>query len=200
MKKLTPEEAQTIQYYNKEASEWVSSHSSGRFWGEEIDRFHELLPSGKLLEIGSGGGRDARELISLGYEYTGTDISEGLLKEARKYNPEATFLEQSVYDLDFPESSFDGFWASAVLLHIPKVRIAEALESIHRIVKSNGLGFIAVKQGEGEKVEDEGRFFAYYSDDEFKKKLRENFEVVERKIRPMSEKTIWLVYIVRVKK
>lgn len=201
MKRLSPEEEQTIQFYDTKAADWVSGHSSGRFWGKEIDKFHELLLSGKLVEIGSGGGRDAQELIKLGYDYTGTDVSQGLIEIASKYNPGATFLKQSVYGLDFPENSFDGFWASAVLLHIPKARIGEALGSIHKIVKPDGLGFIAVKQGNGEKVEDEGRFFAYYSDEEFKTKLSENgFEIAESHIRPMSEKTVWLVYLVKVRK
>jgi ubiquinone/menaquinone biosynthesis C-methylase UbiE len=199
--KISKEEEKTTKFYDDNAEEWVSSHSGGRFWGGEIDRFYELLPSGKLLEIGSGGGRDAKDLIKLGYEYVGTDISEGLLKEARKHNPGATFLKQSVYDLDFPENTFDGFWASAVLLHIPKDRISEALGTIHNVVKAGGIGFIAIKQGLGEKVEKEGRFFAYYDNGEFKDKLEESdFEIVDSKVRPVSENTTWLIYFVKVKK
>ena len=59
-------------------------------------------------------------MIAFGYDYTGTDISTGLLNEARKKVPGQSFYEMSVYDLDFPEGTFDGFWASAILLHIPK--------------------------------------------------------------------------------
>lgn len=201
MKELTPVENNTIKFYDSQASEWVSNHSSMRFWGDEIDRFHELLPSGRLLEVGSGGGRDAMELIKLGYEYTGTDISEGLLEEARRFNPGASFLRQSVYNLDFSVNSFDGFWASAVLLHIPKYRIGEALESIHRVIEDNGIGFIAVKQGDGEKVEADGRFFVYYTEAEFAERLQlSNFEIIESRINQMSNKTIWLVNFVKAVK
>lgn len=207
--KLSPEEEATVKTYNRSASEWVSKHSSERFWGEEMARFHELLPSGKILEIGSGGGRDAKELIALGYDYVGIDVSEGLLEEARKVNPDALFLQKSLYELDFPENSFDGFWTSATLLHIPKSRINEALTNIHGVVKADGIGFISVKKGEGERVEEDEpemedkrpRRFSYYSDEEFKEVLkRNNFEVIESKVRLMSERTTWLIYFVRVKK
>lgn len=114
----------------------------------------ELLPTGKVLEIGSGGGRDAKELIAKGYKYTGTDVSKGLLEEARKANPSTVFLRQSVYDLDFPDNTFDGFWASAVLLHIPKDRIDEALSRLRAVVRNDGIGFISIKQGEGQKIEE----------------------------------------------
>ena len=207
--RLTKEEEQTMRTYDTSASEWSSKYSSKRFWGEEMDRFGELFPTGKVLEIGSGGGRDAKELIAKGYEYTGTDVSQGLLEEAKKANPNATFLQQSVYDLDFPDDTFDGFWASAVLLHIPKDRIDEALGRLHSVVRSDGVGFISIIQGEGQKiVEDEPdmvdkrtRLFAYWQDDEFQEALKRNkFEVVETKVRPMSERTTWLVYFVKVKK
>lgn len=207
--RLTKEEEQTMMTYDTSASEWASKHSSERFWGEEMDRFQELLPTGKVLEIGSGGGRDAKELIASGYEYTGTDVSQGLLEEAKKANPNTPFLHQSVYDLDFPDDTFDGFWASAVLLHIPKDRIDEALGRLHSVVRNDGIGFISIKQGEGQKIEEDEpdmeekrtRLFSYWQDDEFQEALKRNeFEVIDTKVRPMSERTTWLVYFVRNKK
>lgn len=207
--KLTPEEVQTMKTYDTQSVDWASKHSSERFWGEEMDRFEKLLPEGKVLEIGSGGGRDAKELIAKGYDYTGTDISQGLLEEAKKANPGAKFLQQSVYDLDFPKNTFDGFWASAVLLHIPKGRIDEALGRLHSVIRNNGVGFISIKQGEGQKIEEDEpdmterriRLFAYWQDEEFREALkRNNFEVVDTGFKPMSERTKWLIYFVRVKK
>lgn len=198
---LTKEEEQTVRTYDINAAEWASQHASERFWGQEMDRFSELLPNGKVIEIGSGGGRDAKELIAKGYEYTGTDVSEGLLEEAKKVNPDTTFIKQSVYDLDFPNDTFDGFWASAVLLHIPKERIDEAMGKLHGVVINNGIGFISIKQGEGQRIDEETRLFSYWQDDEFQDVLKRNgFEVIETISRPMSERTTWLVYFVRVEK
>ena len=50
------------------------------------------------------------------------------------------------YKLNFPSGSFDGFWASASLLHIPKNKIHQVLSDIKNIIKPNGIGFISLKQ------------------------------------------------------
>lgn len=203
MTKLTKDEEATKQNYDKIASIWVPHHLTPKFWGDELDKFHKHLPKGRILEIGCGGGRDARELTELGYDYIGTDVSTGLLAEARKNNPGVRFEEKSVYDLDFTEK-FDGFWCAAVLLHIPKKRIDEALKAIKRNVKIGGVGFIAIKEGDGEKMDhssdkDGGdRFFAYWQNEEFKKVLTKNgFEILHQNYMPMSKRTKWLCYIVK---
>lgn len=111
--------------------------------------------------------------------------------------------------MDYPESSFDGFWTSATLLHIPKSRIDEALRSIHRVVRPERVGFISIKKGEGEKIEvdepqmtgERKRLFSYYSREEFREALKRNgYKVVEERIRPMSERTTRLIYFVEVVK
>ena len=204
MSALTPDEETTLKTYNKLAKQWSSAHLEPEYWKEEFAKFHELLPGGRLLEVGCGGGRDARQLIKMDYDYTGTDISAGLLSEAKQNNPGATFIQMSLYDLDFDEP-FDGFWCMAVLLHIPKKRIAEALQAIRRNIKHDGVGCVVIKEGDSERIESDeeydgdGRFFAYWRNDEFKQVLKANgFEVVAENYRPMSERTKWLVYYVRV--
>ena len=201
--RLTKEEQETIQSYDKYGKQWAASHLDFDFWAPELRGFKKYLPEGRVLEIGSGGGRDARELIKAGYEYTGTDISKGLLEAAKKYNLGAKFLLKSVYDLDFPKDYFDGFWACAVLLHIPKSRIDKALRQLYRITKPRGVGFISVKKGKGEKITiepppDGKRFFAYYSLKEFETiLLKNNFKILFSKERKKTEKTTWLIYFVR---
>lgn len=198
--KLPPEEKITLETYNTTAKQWSEKHATVGFWKKEMGIFRTLLPTGKILEIGSGGGRDAKELVALGYKYIGTDISIGLIEVAKRENPHETFLVQSVYDLDFPEGTwFDGFWASAVLLHIPKARIDEALQRIAKFMRNGAIGFISLKQGSGERLEEDKRFFAYYSEEEFRRVLqRNNFGIVQTTVHSMGEKTTWLCFFVRV--
>ncbi len=205
--KLTAAEKLTLKTYDTNAKAWAQKHSSPGYWADGMATFKKLLPQGKILEIGAGGGRDARELVRAGYEYIGIDISSRLLIQARKNNPGVNFIHQSVYDLDFPENFFDGFWTSATLLHIPKSRIKIALGKIYAVIKPGGVGFISIKQGRGEKIEadepqlpgDRRRLFAYYTQDEFKKILQQNgYQILESRIRPMSERTTWIIYFVKV--
>jgi SAM-dependent methyltransferase len=202
---LTSEEVATRIAYDAMASTWSAQHDTKGFWAEELKRFYELLPTGRLLEIGAGGGRDAKELVAHGYEYVGTDVSTGLLDVARQQLPGTNFLEQSVYDLAFREP-FDGFWASAVLLHIPKDRIGEALQRIRTVMKPGAPGFISMKDGEGEMIQldkvngmDMERLMVLWGKDEFADALASNgYEVVDYMFHPMSETTKWHCFFVKV--
>lgn len=207
---LTPEEKITIDSYNLFGADWAATHSSPGFWAKELEAFNKYLPDGHVLEIGAGGGRDARELIAAGYDYTGIEPSSSLLAIAQKANPTASFFRQTVYEMDFPDDNFDGFWAAAVLLHIPKARLGEALNEMSRVVRSGGKGFISLMEGEGEKVEAQTSFkrnFVYYQADEFKTALnKNNYRILELGSRTdkFGAKTIkdrtWLTFIVEVNK
>lgn len=202
-----PEEQATIETYNKVAKVWSVKHHQEDFWAMEMKRFQKLLPGGKILDVGCGGSRDAYGLLALGFEYVGTDVSDALLSIAKKDHPEQRFYNQSVYELSFPSSEkFDGFWCSAVLLHIPKRRINEALARIRLVIKQGAIGFISIKDGAGEKLEAETwtngeihkRFFSYWSKDEFSQTLTQNnFEVLDYLYRPDSKATRWHCFFVK---
>ncbi|HEU5005043.1 MAG TPA: class I SAM-dependent methyltransferase [Candidatus Saccharimonadales bacterium] len=203
MTKLTPQEEITKQSYDSVAADWADTHKTVKFWQDNFDEFFRLLPSGRLLEIGCGSGRDARELIGQGYDYVGTDISGPQLEQARKNNPGADFKQVSLYDLDF-DKPFDGFWAAAVLIHVPKSRIDEALSSITKNMKAKAIGFIAMKEGEGEELQTKDYlkntpyFFAFWQRGEFREVLtRHGMTTLHEDYIPMSHGTKWLTYIVR---
>lgn len=201
---FTKKEKITIAAYNKFAAQWTANHTATDIFDNAFPAFKKYLPKGKVLEIGCGGGRDAKKLKQAGYDYVGVDVSIGLLEEARKNNPKLTFLLQDIYQLQFP-FLFDGFWCAATLLHIPKSKIHEVSQSIHQVVKPNGVGFICVKQGGGDMVLDEDkygkRYFSYYTQDEFSEILAANgFSILETSILPVSHKTTWLNFFVKVKK
>lgn len=199
-------ESKTINYYNQQTDKWVAKHanqSDETWWGPEMERFHELLPGGRVLEIGFGGGRDAKSLINYGYEYIGTDASEGFLAAARKANPSGKFIIKNVHDLDFPDEDFDGFWTAATLLHIPLDLIEDALAKVSRVVKKGGTGFISLKKGEGERSDEEtGRHFTYWQKENFSEVLKKaGFSVIDfRKVAPGDKsgtKDTWLCFYVR---
>lgn len=207
--KLTPEEKLTVKAYNDGASAWGREHADLDYWKEEFLTFKKLLPKGKVLEIGCGGGRDAKVLLSMGYDYVGTDIAKEFVKVAKEFVPKGKFLTRSAYDLGFKDNEFNGFWASAVFLHIPKKRMDEALTELKRVIKPDGIGFIAVKQGKGEPIIEEDfagkgsskRFWAFYHKPEFDEVLkRNNYEIVSYRKWMKSKRTTWLIYFVKNKK
>jgi ubiquinone/menaquinone biosynthesis C-methylase UbiE len=199
---LTDRERQTIEYYDRYAEEWAQRRkktTEPSFWNEELRELNRLkVPEGKILELGSGSGREALELIEMGYEYTGVDVSQELLKIARKRSPFSQFLHTTAYHLPFAPETFDAFFSWAMLPHIPKHRIDEALSSLKRVLKPGAMGFIAMREGEGEKQEKEtGRWFSYYQQEEFEKILQKNgFKMELKNKKPSRADLVWLTFFV----
>lgn len=147
----------------------------------------------KLLEIGSGTGRDSLLLSPL-YNYTGTDVAEGFIEVSRRKTkgilPAEVFAPVNVYDLaeHFLLGSFDLFWSCATLLHCSKHRMKEALGAIHSVVKPGAVGFISLKEGDGEELDRFNgvpRYFFYWQREEFEKELEKaGFKVIEFFVKP----------------
>lgn len=201
---LAEEEEITKKSYDKHGHAWARKYQDEEFYREEYAKFKTFLPAGRVIDIGCGAGRDAKALIELGYEYTGVDISDTLLDICKLKLPRAKFLKKSVYDLSFA-SKFDGFWCTAVLLHIPRDRIDEAMTGIKSVLKSGSVGFLTLKDGEGDELEDfeiEGkkltRFYTYWSKNDFEEVLkRHDFKVIEYNYRPVNSRQHWHCFFVR---
>ena len=202
---LTNQEQQTVNYYNQQGKGWVEQQSPVSFWAQEIETFKQLLPTGKIIEIGVGAGLEAQLLLNQKtYDYVGIDISPTMLAMAQQRNPEAKFMEASLHELPFSSDTFDGFWAALVFLHVPKNRIDQALLSLTKVLKKNACGFISLKGGYGEETDKEtNRFFSYFTSDEFTNILKKHHFIVEKnyerkEIKRIKEHT-WLVFFVTYK-
>jgi SAM-dependent methyltransferase len=202
---LTEEEQITKKTYDNLADKWMQTHTTPQFWKDDMEKFQELVPIGKILEIGCAAGRDGEELAKMGYGYVGTDVSKKLVQLAKKNHPDLDFRAVSIYELDFPQK-FDGFWCVATLVHIPNKRINEALQAIKRNLKPGAIGYLTVKEGSGQHLEKkidldgEGRLFSYWQNDEFKEALNRNgFEVVAQNYKPHSARSKWLTFLVKSK-
>ena len=164
----------------------------GPFWKREFPIFKKLIKGKKVVDLGCGAGRDAVIFLKHKFDYLGVDISKGMLAEARKRAPKGKFKAMDLYKLKLPKESFDGFWASASLLHIPKKKIVNVLKSARALLREGGIGFISVKKKKklGEeilikdmyegRVKNAKRFFANYTKSEFKTILEKSgFTVIK---------------------
>lgn len=190
---ITPEEQETIDSYNIIAKPWVDHRISGNFYLDELNQFKELLPPpGNVIDLGCAGGRESVWFKQNGYEYVGVDASSEMIVEARKKFPDSTFERMELSHLEFEDGAFDGFWAAAVLLHISRKNIVPVLKEIKRIIKPGAVGFISIKQGQGEafRTWDEipnspKGFFVFYEIDEFKRILLEaGFAIIQNSRKP----------------
>lgn len=169
-----------------------------------------LNPAGcAFLDLGCGTARDYDIATKAGMKYTGADLSENMLRSARKEHPEGKFFQMDVTNLDFEPETFDIVWACAILLHLMPDDLEKALAEISRVLKQNGVLWVALeKLLEGEKKAEmkvsnkDGvlieRFFERYAAGEFEEVLsKAGFRVIcsgEREEGEFGDKT-WLWYL-----
>jgi SAM-dependent methyltransferase len=120
----------------------------------------------RVLDLGCGAGRDTRRLLNEGYRAIGLDYAPTLLQIAAQASA-GKLVDADLRCLPFKCGSFDAVWAVASLLHIPKRDIAGVLAGVAQIVERDGLLFTSMKRGVGEELDGEGRFFAFYSENEW---------------------------------
>ena len=68
---------------------------------------------------------------------------------------------------------YDGIWANFSLLHAPKAEMPAHLARLRHALRPGGLFHIGMKTGEGEKRDQLGRHYAYYTEAELSGLLTE---------------------------
>ncbi|WKZ30085.1 MAG: class I SAM-dependent methyltransferase [Candidatus Dojkabacteria bacterium] len=118
----------------------------------EADLFvKDLPPNGRILDIGCGAGTHLKYFNELGYNVTGIDISEEMVKICQNQNLPAVVGD--IETIMFPEDHFDGIWAHTSLIHFPKEQLENIIIGICRFLKPAGKLFIAVREGETDGYE-----------------------------------------------
>jgi len=93
-------------YYRENDPETMPWFSAGldRDVREAVGRLS--LEGGRLLDLGSGPGTQAVELAKMGFEATGSDISEAAVRRAADLG-HASFVADDILDTRLPEGGFD---------------------------------------------------------------------------------------------
>lgn len=137
----------------------------------DIEEFVARLGSGaRVLEIGSGGGRDARLMEELGLSVRRTDITPAFVTLLRGQGLDADLLDPLVDDLSSPSGEYDGVWANASLLHVDRVDLPIVLARLADVTRAGGLLRVSLKEGDGDGWSTHGsisspRHFAYWRAD-----------------------------------
>ena len=146
----------TIRYYDDHADQYVQDTVGVEMQPLYVPFLELISPGGKILDAGCGSGRDSKAFKDRGFVVTAIDASENMANHASR------LLEQPVsvvrlQDVAFT-SEFDGIWACASLLHVPRHEIDDVLLRLIRALKPHGVCFLSFKEGDGER-QDGGRYF-----------------------------------------
>ena len=160
-----------------------------------IDRYSKfvsnMMDSGRILDAGCGTGRFVKYFRSDGFRVTGIDTSQSMLEIAAIDNPGTEFIVMDMRSLTFPSNHFDGIWNSGCILHLEKDGVVSAFRESARVLKKDGIFYIATRTGDEDSatVEEstEGGKIAvnYYSSATLRSLLEmEGFEIVGMYVEP----------------
>ncbi|TIX88793.1 class I SAM-dependent methyltransferase [Rhizobium sp. P44RR-XXIV] len=127
-----------------------------------LDAFLAALPAGaSILELGCGAGQDAAYMLSRGFDITPTDGSAELAGEAEKLIGRPVRIMR--FETLDASAAFDGIWAEASLLHVPRSDLANIIDRILRALKDGGIFHSSFKAGDAEGHDTLGRYYNYPS-------------------------------------
>lgn len=151
----------TVRSYDRAAADYAAEAAAMPAWvGTEIDAFVTALGgAGRVLEIGSGGGRDALALEGRGISVRRTDIAQGFVDLLRAGGFDAAQLDPLSDDLSDPQNPgtpYDGVWACACLIHVARDDLGTVLRRLAAATRVGGRLHASVRDGDGEDVATEG--------------------------------------------
>lgn len=151
-------------YYEEHAKEYAAS-TLNLDLSSLYKRFLPLIPGGGLiLDAGSGSGRDTLAFLKSGYQVEAFDASQKLCEISSKLTGVQTLRLRFQ---DFNEANrYDGIWACASLLHVPKVDLCDTLVRLVVALRPAGTFYMSFKHGGAERIAGDGRFYNDVTEDE----------------------------------
>lgn len=140
----------SISYYDANAEAYFSDTVYADVSGLRERFLAHVPPRGHILDAGCGSGRDARVFAEAGYQITAFDASAEMVKRAAAYTGLA--VTQMTFDDMAWVDEFDGIWACATLLHVPRDKLSSTFARFARALRRGGVWYLSVKHGTDDRV------------------------------------------------
>jgi SAM-dependent methyltransferase len=200
-------DSETKRYYEKHAEQWASRKTNSFHHQKQFERFAALLPPGaRVLDIGCAAGIHVPLFLGIGrhIKYVGIDTSRRFLRLARSRYPQLTFTETDILDRkSLPPGRFAGFWAGAVLMHVPLEHWPIMFENIESKMRPGAVGYLSLPVAHPSgQAEDDPRHFTLLSPREQRAQLSARaWEILNSgTLDSFTTKAVWRWYIVRLPK
>ena len=149
----------TIQSYTESAREYdgqVSARPPRYIAGALRRMMRHVPPGGLILEVGSGTGRDADFIESLGGKVRRTDATQAFLDLQAERGKNGERLNLLTDSLGGP---YDAILAICVLIHVERAATPRVLRKIRRALRPGGAFLTALWAGTGQT---HGRYHMTY--------------------------------------
>lgn len=111
---------------------------------------------GRILDAGTGSGRDAQAFRSAGFEVAAFDASPAMVRAATMFS--GVPVRHLRFETFKWEHAFEGIWACASLLHVARADLPNVLQRLADHIVPGGILYASFKFGTGDRRKD-GRDF-----------------------------------------
>ncbi|MEO5954290.1 MAG: methyltransferase domain-containing protein [Nitrospiraceae bacterium] len=197
--------AQTLETYDREARVFLTRWGKPRYKRPALlVEWLSLLPQRAiLLDLGCGGGQDARYLKAAGYRVIGLDRTLPLLRFGKTRVSSLPLVLADMRFLPLHSGRLEGIWAAASLMHLPKPAAGQVFLELHRLMGPGGLLAATLTYGTRSRILERGwlpgRYFARWRKAELANALRHaGWEIVMlRVVTNQERKGLWLNLVAR---
>lgn len=149
--------SETRAYYDQNAEQYYRATVDADLSALH-ERFLAYIPEGgRILDAGSGSGRDTLAFLKRGCTVDAFDASAALTRLSSRLTGQTTAV-MSFGDVK-SQSTYDGIWACASLLHVPLARLPATLRTLVEALKLGGAIYASFKYGTGERRSEDRRAF-----------------------------------------
>jgi 2-polyprenyl-3-methyl-5-hydroxy-6-metoxy-1,4-benzoquinol methylase len=146
----------SVEFYERNAEDFFR-RSVAADMAQGWRAFTDLLkPGSRVLDAGCGSGRDTLALSRMGFEVTAMEASPRLAELARAHTGRPVHI--LTFDRVAWREAFEGVWACASLLHVPRVELPGAIQRLRDALVPGGVLWMSFKYGTIER-QTAGRHF-----------------------------------------
>ncbi|MBL0340032.1 MAG: methyltransferase domain-containing protein [Bacteroidetes bacterium] len=145
LEKYTDEAKRYDQHRFHSTAGQITKKLRNGFFFEILRKYNLVAPDKKIIDVASGTGRVALELVTMGYKkVVATDLTNAMLDISRSKLPEQykNNLDYHIADmkkLPFDSESFDGATMGAFFYLIPLEEYGPYVKDVHRVLKKEGI-------------------------------------------------------------
>jgi SAM-dependent methyltransferase len=136
----------SVRYYEENAQSYFDATVTANVEALRARFLRHVRSGGRILDAGCGSGRDLRAFADAGYDAVGFDASAKLAGLAAAHSGCPVMVLR--FEDMFYAKEFDGVWACASLLHVPRDRLPEVLQRCMQALRSAGALYVSFKRGE----------------------------------------------------
>jgi SAM-dependent methyltransferase len=146
----------TLSYYERHAPDLAARDEQRASSG--ISQYFPLAfpPGARVLDVGAGTGRDAALLARAGYDVRAIEPSAALREVALQRHAEQLrerlfpgSLPDALPHADALDGPFDGVLCSAVLQHLPRRALFDAVLTLRRLLSPRGRVLVSIPASSG---------------------------------------------------